>query len=96
MEITKTELAEMISPKKKKPTLVGKKVGKWTTIIMLIFIFGIGVFGSFNKADFDMNSYVLFLSDFKWYFGIIAGSVGLGTTAKTITKVFTEKKKEDE
>lgn len=76
---------------KPKKTLVGKKIGKWATIIILILTFGIGVFGSFNKVDFSMTNYVEFLESFKWYFMVISGGVGVGTSVKTISKVLTKK-----
>lgn len=81
MEITKEELEQMLS---KKPTFAGRKIGKWTTTILLILLFMMGVFGSFNKVDFNMISFTAFLDSFKYYFGVIAGAVGVGTTAKTI------------
>lgn len=79
---------------KKKPL---KGAAKWITLTILVLAFGVGVVGSFNVADFNMDSYVKFLESFAWFFGPLVISIGVGTSAKTITeKLGKGKEKETE
>jgi len=75
---------------KKKP-LTGS--AKWITLAILVFAFCVGVFGSFNAANFNMDSYVKFLESFAWFFGPLVISIGVGTSTKKLGEAITNKER---
>lgn len=55
------------------------------TLVVLIVAFAFGVYGSFEKALFQMDEYVKFLETFTWFFAPLVVSIGAGTATKLIT-----------
>lgn len=78
---------------KRKPL---KGAAKWITLTILILAFVVGVFGSFEAANFNMDDYVKFLESFAWFFGPLVISVGVGTSTKKVTEAIAAKKAEPE
>jgi len=75
---------------KRKPL---KGAAKWITLAILIFAFAVGVFGSFDAANFNMDDYVKFLESFAWFFGPLVISIGVGTSAKKVSDSLTERER---
>lgn len=86
-------LSKMQAGKERKPL---KGSAKWLTLAILALIFCVGVFGSFKVANFDMDNFVLFLDTFKWFFGPLVISIGVGGATKSVTDSIKEKAKEKE
>ena len=62
------------------------------TLVILVFSFLVGVFGSFNMANFNMDSYVMFLEKFAWFFGPLVISIGVGTSTSKVAGVLKKNK----
>lgn len=70
-----------LEAQKKKP-IVGS--AKSITLVILLLAFGFGVYGSFDKANFNMAEYVTFLEGFAWFFAPLIISIGAGSATKTL------------
>lgn len=64
-----------------------KGPAKVITLAILVLAFIVGVFGSFELASFDMDSYVQFLDAFAWFFSPLILSIGVGSSTKKIGEV---------
>lgn len=57
---------------------------KLVTLIVLFGITTIGILGSFNFMDFNMDNYVKFLDKFVWFFLPIITSIGANTAIQKV------------
>lgn len=64
---------------------------KWTTLAIIFLLTIMGVLGSFNFMNFNMNDYAIFLEKFAILYVPLVASVGTGKIAGKIV----EKKKEN-
>jgi hypothetical protein len=67
---------------------------KFITLAILIAAFGFGVYGSFEKASFNMTDYVSFLQSFTWFFAPLIVSIGAGSATKVISDGMKKKEKD--
>lgn len=82
-------LKESSKPAKTKIAVTAKSI----TLVILVVSFGFGVYGSFEKAIFNMADYVTFLETFTWFFAPLIISIGAGSATKSLTDL--KKKKEE-
>jgi hypothetical protein len=72
-----------LEAQKKKP-IIGS--AKTITLFILVAAFVFGVYGSFDKANFNMAEYVTFLESFAWFFAPLIISIGAGSATKSIAE----------
>jgi hypothetical protein len=84
-DIAKTEkLVEIMEKRKKKKVL--SNLAKNTTLAMLIIVFIIGIGGSFEFLNYNMEKLKIFLEAFVPFYAVLIVSIGTNSAIDKIKK----------